>query len=58
MSLTEMAQLVNKKGWECSSTSMKEKNELGIYSILGEGADDANIHYCFNPENPKRVECQ
>jgi hypothetical protein len=53
-----MDKLVNKKGWECSSTSMKEKNELGIDGILGEGDDDQYVHYCFNPENPKRVECQ
>jgi len=53
-----MDKLVDKKGWECSSYSMKEKKELGIFYILGDGYDEQNIHYCFNRENPKRVECQ
>ena len=53
-----MDKLVSKKGWEFSSMSMKEKNELGIYSVLGYGDDDQELHYCFDPENPKRVECQ
>jgi len=34
-----MDKLVN-KGWECSSTSMKEKEELGIVKILGNGEAD------------------